>query len=173
MSNISGTSVIGPSSLVNYFHKTEKDFLESEEIWEKLISKTEGTGFNHSVALMRSCVWHINPQIAFSVELSGDCIDEYIEAASKVAAFMTYAVQADPDARSRDMQTTLIDQLNDLLCKYNICGYWLSFLVPYRGVRYNLLDTCGTQRLPEGQIRKLARVASQIDSYFTTPIRPK
>jgi len=140
VSSVPGTSVMGPTSLINYFHRTAKDFLESDEIWAKLISETEGTDFDSSVALMRSYLWYIKTQIVFSAELAENFIYKDVEAAPQAVAFMACAVRADPHVPSRGMQTNLIDQLNDLICNYDKGGNWLYSLVPHLQGRCTLLE---------------------------------
>jgi len=140
VSNIPGTSVMRPTSLINYFHRTAKDFLESDEIWAKLISETEGTDFDPSVALMRSYFWYIKTQIAFSLELAETSIYNDFEAVPQVMAFMVCAVRADPHVPSREMQTTLMDQLNDLIWNWDRDGDWLyNFILDLKG-RCSLLE---------------------------------
>ncbi|KAH6698160.1 hypothetical protein BKA61DRAFT_530992, partial [Leptodontidium sp. MPI-SDFR-AT-0119] len=58
-SNLPGTSAMGPGSVIQYFHRTAKDFLESAEVWSKLLMETENTNFNPNVALMRSQLLYI------------------------------------------------------------------------------------------------------------------
>jgi hypothetical protein len=117
VSNIPGTSFMGPTSLIDYFHRTAKDFLESEDVWAKILSETENTDFNPCVTLMRSSLWYIRVQIAFSEQSASYFIYDDVEASPQVRSFMAYAIHADPHIPSRRTQTSLIDQLDDLVFK--------------------------------------------------------
>ncbi|KAE9364418.1 hypothetical protein N431DRAFT_421379 [Stipitochalara longipes BDJ] len=47
---------VSKDSLVCYFHRTARDFLETEEIWSKLLLQTSSTDFDPNTAMMRSCI---------------------------------------------------------------------------------------------------------------------
>jgi environmental stress-induced protein Ves len=89
--------------------------------------------------MMISCLWYIKIQIAFSAESAHNFVQYDVEAAPHVAAFMAYAFQADSHTRSRGTQTDLIDQLNDLITKYDMERHWLYDLRPYLQGRCKLL----------------------------------
>lgn len=90
--------------------------------------------------MMISCLWYIKIQIAFSAESAHNFVQYDVEAAPHVAAFMAYAFQADSHTRSRGTQTDLIDQLNDLITKYDMERHWLYDLRPYLQGRCKLLE---------------------------------
>ena len=140
VSNIPGTSSIGPNSSIEYFHRTAKDFLESQDVWATILSETENTDFNPCVTLMKSCLWYIRVQIAFSEQSASDFIYEVVEASPQVMSFMAYAIHADPHIPSQKAQTSLIDQLDDLMSKYDKGAQWLYDLMPFLKGRYKLLE---------------------------------
>lgn len=140
VSNISRTSVMGPGSFIQYFHRTAKDFLESEEVWTKLLLWTAKTDFNPSISLMRSCLWSVKIQIAFSAEAAQNFVEYDVEAHEHIAAFMAYAFRADSHNESREVQTALSDQLSDLIAKYDTEGHWLYDLIPRQKGRCQLIE---------------------------------
>jgi hypothetical protein len=160
VSNIPGTSVMGPGSLIDYFHRSAKDFLESDEVWAKLLTETENTNFNPAVALMRSCLRYIKVHIAFSDESTESVIHNDVEASPRVVAFMAYAHRADSHIPSRGTQTALIDQLNDLICKYDIEGNWLYDLAPRLKGRFKLFEISTLLGL-EGYLRDKLKVGNK------------
>jgi hypothetical protein len=160
VSNIPGTSVMGPGSLIDYFHRSAKDFLESDEVWAKLLTETENTNFNPAVALMRSCLRYIKVHIAFSDESIESFIHNDVEASPRVVAFMAYAHRADSHIPSRGTQTALIDQLNDLICKYDIEGNWLYDLAPRLKGRFKLFEISTLLGL-EGYLRDKLKVGNK------------
>jgi hypothetical protein len=140
VSNIHGTSTMGPGSLIQYFHRTAKDFLESEEVWARLLSKTSQTDFNPNVAMMRSSLWYIRIQIAFSAESAQRFIRYEIDASTYVTSFLAYATSAEPDIESREAQTALIDQLDDLISENQNDEDWLYEVRPRRKGRCKMLE---------------------------------
>jgi len=85
-------------SLIEYFHRTARDFLETDVIWSKLLIQTAGTDFDPNVAMMRSCI--------MSLRL-GSCID-------LTKDFMIYAQHADKHTNSHDIQSALLDRLDEM-----------------------------------------------------------
>jgi hypothetical protein len=49
-----------PSSLVQYLHRTARDFVEGANHWPKVIADTAETAFDPSVAMMKSCLCSLN-----------------------------------------------------------------------------------------------------------------
>ena len=82
---------MGPGSLIQYFHRTAKDFLGSDEIWAKLVLETAKMNFNPNVAMMGSHLWCIEIRIAFSAESAQNFVQYDVEASPHVAGFMVYA----------------------------------------------------------------------------------
>jgi hypothetical protein len=119
---VSNASTLGPRSLVQYFHRTAKDFLQSDEIWTQLLLETQYTEFDPNVVLMRLCLWYIKVQIAFSAVLAQESIYREVEVSAYAVGFMTYALYANGHNPSRELQTLLIDQLRDLAGKHDEKG---------------------------------------------------
>jgi len=92
------------------------------------------------VTLMESCLGYIRVQIAFSEQTASDFIFEVVEASPQVMSFMAYAIHVDPHIPSQKAQTSLIDQLDDLMSKYDKGAQWLYDLIPFLKGRYKLLE---------------------------------
>jgi hypothetical protein len=89
------------SSLVQYFHRTARDFLESKATWSRLLLQTAGTDFDPNVALMISSLMSLrfgNPQ-----ELSRD--------------FLVYASHVNTDITKDQTQYVLLDKFDELKSK--------------------------------------------------------
>ena len=82
VSNRHGTSAMALDSSIQYFHRTAKDFLESEEIWAKLSLATAKTNSNPNIAMMRSCLMNIRLRIAFAAESAQRCIGYELDAST-------------------------------------------------------------------------------------------
>jgi hypothetical protein len=149
VSNTHGASIVGLTSLVQYFHRTAKDFLESEEIWTKLLSQTAQTEFNPNVAMMRSCLYGIKLRIAFSPNTLQSFLGS--GAPRYVARFMAYAIVADSHTKSRDYQTSLIDELSNLTAG-RTAREWLRDLRPYSRLPGGFLEVSALWGLP-GYVR--------------------
>jgi hypothetical protein len=131
VSNAPGESVMGPISLVQYFHRTAKDFLESEEVWPQILLWTKNTDFSPSVALMRSCLWSIKVQISLNAAFFHKSIHREVEASAHAVGFMTYALDAELESPSRATQTALFDQMSDLIIEHDKNRKWLYERIPY------------------------------------------
>ena len=93
----------GVPSLIRYFHRTAKDFLEQETHWCKILMQTANMDFNPNVCMMRSCLRSIQFAIAnnllYNPALSRD--------------FLVYSYHADSDYQSHETQVFLLDKFND------------------------------------------------------------
>jgi hypothetical protein len=92
------SKTIGPDSLVQYFHRTTKDFLEKEEIWSKILMETNAD-FNPNFALMRGCY------VFFQFGLDPTLVND----------FMIYSYHADEHPESQHAQVALLDQMDDMM----------------------------------------------------------
>jgi hypothetical protein len=92
------------------------------------------------VPRIRSCLWDIKVQIAFSAESAQEFIQYDVEASPQVWCFMAYAFRADLHNPSRESQTALISQLDDLISKYDKEGHWLYDLIPRLKGHCNFLE---------------------------------
>lgn len=167
VTNIPGTFLMGPNSLIDYFHRTAKDFLESEDVWATILSETENTDFNPCVTLMGSSLWYIRVQVAFSEQSASYFIYDNVEASQQVRSFMAYAIHADPHIPSRRTQTSLIDQLDDLVSKYDKGGQWLYDLIPCLKGRYKLLEVSTLLGL-KGYVRDKLNMSTRAQLENTT-----
>jgi hypothetical protein len=89
------------TSLVQYFHRTARDFLESKATWSKLLLQTAGTDFDANVALMRSSMMSLrlgNPQ-QLSIE------------------FLVYACHVDTNTTDWRTRYGLLDKFDELRSK--------------------------------------------------------
>jgi len=107
---------IGPDSFVQYFHRTARDFIESESCLPKLLSYTSKTEFNPNVTMMMSCILHLHIRASL-----GENEHEFLGLAEEV---LIYAHHADNHTASRDVQVVLLNQMCTLLNKYYID--WLA-----------------------------------------------
>jgi hypothetical protein len=97
---------VSRDSLVRYFHRTARDFLETEENWSKLLLQTSSTDFNPNTAMMRSCV--ITLQLP-PIIIEWDADDrEPMRRVTKDC--MIYARFADAHHPSHGTQIELLDQ---------------------------------------------------------------
>ncbi|PMD21752.1 hypothetical protein NA56DRAFT_748726 [Hyaloscypha hepaticicola] len=94
----------GGLSLVRYFHRTARDFLEQETHWCKILMHTASTDFNPNVSMMRSCLRSMQFAIAKNL-----CYKPIL-----VKDFFIYSYHADSDYKSRATQTFLLDKLDDM-----------------------------------------------------------
>jgi hypothetical protein len=92
------SKAIGPGSLVQYFHRTTKDFLEKEEIWSEILMRTNAD-FNPNFALMRAS--YVSFQFGRDPTLAND--------------FMIYSYHADEYPESQHAQAALLDQMDDMM----------------------------------------------------------
>jgi hypothetical protein len=114
------SNTIGPGSLVQYFHRTTKDFLEKEEIWSKILMQTNAD-FNPNFALMRGC--YVFFQFSRDPTLAND--------------FMIYSYHADEHPESQHAQAALLDKMDDMMLAeahwsidafFSVCRYNPDFL---------------------------------------------
>jgi len=104
---------VSRNSLVRYFHRTARDFLETEEIWSKLLLQTSSTNFDPNTAMMRSCVitLQLEPILIEAKEPRDD--RESILRVTKDC--LIYSHYADAHYQSHGTQTALLDQLSYML----------------------------------------------------------
>ena len=119
--------LIEPNCLIQYFHRTARDFLEGESTWCKLLMHTSTTNFNPHVAMMRSCVltlWSISP-LNMDLEAVNRC--RAIDLANDT---MIYAYHADGDSKTHRAQIILLDQFVTLMdsidTTWNASVDWIS-----------------------------------------------
>jgi hypothetical protein len=122
---------VSRDSFVRYFHRTARDFLETEEIWSKLLLQTSSTDFDPNTAMMRSCV--ITLQLP-PILIEGDA-DDRGPMLHVTKDCMIYAHFADAHHPSHGTQIALLDQLCSMLTLHDSrCrGYdtqWIIDLVP-------------------------------------------
>jgi hypothetical protein len=100
----SRSKTIGPNSLIQYFHRTTRDFLEKDQHWSRLLLQTK-VDFNPNTAMMRSCL----VSIQFNLQTA-------IQAGQPLAKdFLIYSYHADTYTESQIAQITLLDQMNDIM----------------------------------------------------------
>lgn len=128
---------INPHSSVRYFHRSARDFLETEENWSKIVLQTEDTNFCPSTAMMRSSF--IELQLPpYLIEAEGPIFQ--VSVAHRLAAFLTYAHYADAHTKSHEAQFSLLDQL--LVILVNDENKWLmGRLSNYSGTSFLELST--------------------------------
>jgi hypothetical protein len=49
-------SFIAPDAKVTFMHRTVSDWFKKENIWNELLSRTEGSGFSPNLAMLKSCI---------------------------------------------------------------------------------------------------------------------
>jgi hypothetical protein len=142
----SGEDIGGRHSLVRYFHRTARDFLEQETHWCKILMQTANTDFNPNVSMMRSCLRSMQFAIA-----KNPCYDPiFVEGIDSILVddSFIYSYHADSDYKSHGTQAFLLDKLADMdLIAYQ--GGWI--VVGRRGMKgsYNFLELAtvyGVQR---------------------------
>jgi hypothetical protein len=121
-----GKALMGPSCLIQYFHRTARDFLETKFCWCTLLIHTANTDFNPNVALMRACILalHINPLL---VELDNELEKELKGKSHRCLRHITYLVNdtliyahhADGHTESLRTRITLLDQLCSVMDNYD------------------------------------------------------
>lgn len=45
-----------PESRIHYLHRTVRDYLHQYRVWSQITAKTEGSGFDADISLLRSCI---------------------------------------------------------------------------------------------------------------------
>jgi hypothetical protein len=110
--------LIGPNCLIQYFHRTARDFLEGESTWCKILMHTSSTNFNPHVAMMRSCVLTLRSNTLLNVELESVNRCRMIDLGNDI---IIYSYHADVDSKTHRAQTTLLDQFRSLM---NHCTMW-------------------------------------------------
>jgi hypothetical protein len=96
-------------SAVQYYHRTARDFLETQSTWSRLLSHTSGSDFDPAVAMMRSCIMSL--RVGTSTQLSSTGIGTHLELTEN---FMTYAYHADAHTKSHATQHGLLDCFNKI-----------------------------------------------------------
>jgi hypothetical protein len=89
------------NAAVQYFHRTARDFLETDVIWSRLLLQTAGTDFEPNIAMMRSSLMCL--RMGIPSELTRD--------------FLVYAVHAyhvDTNTTKHRALYALIDQFENL-----------------------------------------------------------
>jgi hypothetical protein len=106
-------------SLVQYFHRTARDFLETEVVWSKLLLQTAGTDFDPNVAMMKSCLMSL--EMGILKELTRD--------------FLVYAHHVDINLKNHTIQYVLVNKFDEL--RYSLSqvsddftNHWMSPLAP-------------------------------------------
>jgi hypothetical protein len=85
---------------VQYLHLTVREFLEKPDVWSDLLGRTAGTGFDASVALLRSCILVLKcTRLAWNDHLS-----------SQIEPALTYGLLAENS--TGQPQVDLIDELD-------------------------------------------------------------
>lgn len=110
---------IQPSSLVQYLHRTARDFVEGANHWPEVIADTAETVFDPSVAMMKSCLCslNINCRAATAIEPKWTLPKE--PKIRKLAiTSMIYANCADAQAKTHDLQTKTLDIFDNLMTRH-------------------------------------------------------
>ena len=121
-------------SLVQYLHRTVRDFLETDEHWSGLLVHTARTDFDPFVSMMKSCVQRL--RILF-IEYSGKPhLGRDMRVINRLAAdTMIYAFHADSKCINRDVEFAILDKLEELMILYasplhaGVIRHWSQRLV--------------------------------------------
>jgi hypothetical protein len=89
------------SSLVTYFHRTARDFLETEVTWSKVLLHTAGTDFEPSIAMMKSCL--ISLRMGDPKELTRDFL-----------VYARHVTHVDTNLANQQAQYVLVDKFDEL-----------------------------------------------------------
>jgi hypothetical protein len=103
--NRTARKIGGPDSLIRYFHRTARDFLEKDRHWSKIMRQTANTDFNPNVSMMRSC--YLYQQFATT--------NNYVRLPESARDFMIYSYHADSSHASHGTQVILIDKMNEAM----------------------------------------------------------
>lgn len=118
VTGISSQSIGGPTSLVQYFHRTARDFLEKDTHWRKILLQTVNTDFNPNVSMMKSCIFSLRfdfgNHLAHNPDLARDVL--------------IYAHHADSHSISHGTQVILLEKMNDTMTIGN--SWWTVEFLP-------------------------------------------
>jgi hypothetical protein len=93
-----GSTINRPRSLIQYFHRTAREFLEKDEHWSRLLRQTKAD-FNPNFAMMRSCLVEV----------------KFETSARAQKDFMIYSYHAESHTESHSAQVALLDQFNEIV----------------------------------------------------------
>jgi hypothetical protein len=97
----------GSDSIIQYLHRTARDFLENHSQWPKLVAHTQCTDFDPYVSLLRSS--HLDLHWIFR---NNSCSRSWQIAASNA---MIYASYADQHTMSHRAQILMLDDINNII----------------------------------------------------------
>lgn len=115
---IKGERIGGPDSLIRYFHRTARDFLETHTHWCKILRQTANTDFNPNVSMMRSCLHSFRFAIA----------NYHVHNPDLARDFMIYSYHADSHPQSHHIQSILLDKMNDTMKMARNSWWTVDFL---------------------------------------------
>ncbi|KAG0648144.1 hypothetical protein D0Z07_6009 [Hyphodiscus hymeniophilus] len=113
------------TTLIRYFHRTARDFLESGTCCARLLKETHGTEFNPNVCLMRAGIRLLWISTLQSRELDNTRRGDRQECVISLSGdILLYACHANADVQSHSTQSKLLDVFCHVMTTYDSnCGH--------------------------------------------------
>ncbi|CZR58782.1 uncharacterized protein PAC_08674 [Phialocephala subalpina] len=136
ISNTRGETVTGKDRVVQYFHRTARDFLETSASSTKLLLDTANIDFRLNISLMRSCIGSL--RIVSARPTGGPWPEQTKTIHGLVNDFMMYAYHAEERLEDPKAQAGLLDQLSSFMAmqskeKRNGSCHWITEMWPLGG----------------------------------------
>jgi hypothetical protein len=177
-----GGHIIGSKCLVHYFHRTARDFLETEACATKLSARNIDIGFSPSVALMGACCLALQIEPLMN-ELEKEVVVESKDVRPHLTAlsndFLTYAYHANTCKGNRKIRATIL-KFHTLMDRttWKKGADWISILLtlnsqPYHGST-NFLDLATIYNLTDfvsWKLQQLSYSSQTADSIFRQATR--